>query len=383
MGAVFLIGCDDPVSQSLVRELAARPELDVQNFPTIELAMADLRSTAPTVALVGPSEAPEQGIALATYIRNQDIPTAVVMVAAQLDTTLLRSALRAGIRDALAAADGPEAAVASVLDADREEMKRRDAIAPAGAPAVPVAPKKLGKVVTVFSTKGGVGKSVLSTNIATALASEFKKSTIIVDLDLEFGDVSVMLQLKPTRTIYDAAQSIDRLDAEMLKGFLIPHESGLRALLAPVRPEEAESVTTMRISQILDLLRTMADYVVIDTPASLSEVVLTALEHSDIVFAVATLDVPSVKNTKVSLQKLHQLGMKGGAIRLVLNRADSKVWLEPQEIERAIADKIIARIPSDRLVPRSVNKGVPVVLDSPKSAVARSIAGLAELVTKS
>jgi pilus assembly protein CpaE len=183
--------------------------------------------------------------------------------------------------------------------------------------------------------------------------------------------------MPPDRTIFDAAQAFDRLDAEMLEGFLIAHDSGLRALLAPVRPEDAESVTAGRVAQILRTLRKLADVVVVDTPASLSDVVLTALEQSDVILAVATMDVPSVKNTKVALQKLHQLGLDGRGVQLVLNRADSKVWLDPHEIERAMSDRIIARVPSDRLVPRCVNMGVPVVLHSPRSAVARSISALA------
>jgi pilus assembly protein CpaE len=377
MGLVFLIGCDDPVSQNIAHDLEQHSGLEMRQFCSMDEAMHELSSARPTVVLVGPGEAPSEAIALAAFVQSHGLDSAVVLVAAQLDTSFLRSALRAGVADALASSDGPEAAIASVMEADAAIQRRRGASTAAEPTAEPV---KAGKVVTVFSTKGGVGKSVLSTNVAAALASDYKKRTIIVDLDLEFGDVSVMLQLKPTRTIYDAAQSIDRLDAEMLKGFLVTHDSGLKALLAPIRPEEAESVTTVRIAQILDLLKTMADVVVVDTPASLSEVVLTAVERSDVVLAVATLDVPSVKNTKVSLQKLHQLGMNGNSVRLVLNRADSKVWLEPQEIERALADKIVARIPSDRLVPRCVNKGVPVVLDSPRTAVARSISMLAQQV---
>lgn len=384
MGAIFLIGCDDPVSQGLHRELAGHVELTPTAFATVDAAMPEIASVRPTVALVCPGESPTQAVALATWLMHQGQDTAVIVVTSDLDTVLLRSAIRAGVRDVLTSADGPQAAIASVVEADRAVVKRRAAEVPAPqAPAPAAVPATLGKVITVFSTKGGVGKSVVATNIASALASEYHRSVIIVDLDLEFGDVSVMLQLEPARTIYDAAQSIDRLDSEMLEGFLVPHGTGLRALLAPVRPEQAESVTTVRVAQILDLLKTMADYVIVDTPASLSEVVLTAVERSDVVLAIATLDVPSVKNTKVSLQKLHQLGVRGEMIRLVLNRADSKVWLEPQEIEKAIADRIVARIPSDRLVPRCVNKGVPVVLDSPHSAVARSLFTLASLAMNS
>jgi pilus assembly protein CpaE len=284
------------------------------------------------------------------------------------------------VRDVLDAKDDVESLASSVVSAVESVSRQRTSVSPEASAATALEPT-VGKVITVFSPKGGVGKSVLSTNLSAAIAKELGRSVILVDLDLQFGDVAVMLQMPPSRTIFDAAQAFDRLDAEMLEGFLIAHESGLRALLAPVQPEEAESVTTGRITQILKILRGLADFVVIDTPASLSEVVLTALEQSDLILAVATMDVPSVKNTKVSLQKLQQLGFDSRTIQLVLNRADSKVWLDPHEIEVATGNQIIARIPSDRLVPRSVNKGIPVVLDSPRSAVARAIAALAREVT--
>jgi pilus assembly protein CpaE len=351
----------------------------IESCPDGAACLSAVSAERPTVVLVGPADEPSQGIALAAHIESEGLDTSVVMVTATSDTELLRTAMKAGVRDVLVADDGIDAAVASVLAADRVITRRRESAC--GQASDAVTPPPAGRVITVFSTKGGVGKSVLSTNLAAVLAHDLGKRTILVDLDLEFGDVSVMLQIPPDRTIFNAAQVFDRLDAEMLRGFLAAHDSGLMALLAPVRPEEAETVTTGRVAQIIALLRTMADYVVVDTPASLSDVVLTALEQSDVVLAVATLDVPSVKNTKVSLQKLHQLGLDGGLVRLVLNRADSKVWLEPHEIEKAIADRIVARIPSDRLVPRSVNKGVPVVLDAPRSAVARSIVALARLVT--
>ena len=381
MGHAILIGCDDPVGQALLSALSARSGLEVQAFPTVEAAMPGLQATSPTVVLVGPGETAAQGIALASHLAREDRDTAVLMLVNALDTALLRAAIKAGVRDVLAVSDGLDAAFASVVVAEEAASKHRAAATieqPAPSQALEAA-----RVITVFSTKGGVGKSVLATNLGVALARDLGKRAIIVDLDLEFGDVSVMLQLKPERTIFDAAQAYDRLDDDMLRGFLVEHESGLLALLAPVRPEDAEIVTIGRITQIISLLRTMADYIVIDTGASLSEVVLTALEQSDVVLAVATLDVPSVKNTKVSLQKLHQLGFDGSRIQFVLNRADSKVWLEPHEIEKAISDRIVARIPSDRLVPRSVNKGVPVVMDAPRSAVTRSILALAREVMTS
>ena len=164
---------------------------------------------------------------------------------------------------------------------------------------------------------------------------------------------------------------------EMLKGLLVKHESGVRALLAPVRPEDAEMVTAARVGRIIDLVRQMADFVVIDTPGNMSEVVLTAVDKSNVVLAVSTMDMPSVKNMRVAVQKLSQLGYGNGLIKLTLNRADSKVLMEVSDVEDALGSKVFVRIPSDRLVPRSVNKGVPIVSDQPKSGVARSIVELA------
>jgi pilus assembly protein CpaE len=378
MSLVIIAGCDDTVGRGLVDALAGK-SFAVEGHPTLEAAMVSIDAKGPSVVVICPPVDPAEGIALATLLQRRESDTATLLVADGLDTGMLRAALKAGVRDVFAPDDDPESIVAAVCVAD-ESVSRRRGAALDTPPEEPVAHE--GSVITVFSTKGGVGKSVLSTNLAVALARETGKQVVLVDLDLEFGDVSVMLQLPPERTIFDAAKAFDRLDPDMLQGFLVTHSSGLRALLAPIRPEEAESVTPGRIRQIIEMVRTLADYVVIDTPASLSDAVLTALELSDVVLAVATLDVPSVKNTKVSLQKLHQLGLDGAKVRLVLNRADSKVWLEPHEIEKAIADRIVARIPSDRVVPRSVNKGVPVVLDAPRSAVARSIIDLAKDVAK-
>lgn len=381
MALAIIIGCDDPVGRALMSEFAGLATLSVEGFPTLELAMPSVESKNPSVVVVCPSVSAADGLALAASVRRRDVDTATLFVSAHVDAALLKAAMKVGVRDVLSEDDGLKTIEAAVLEADAAVLRRR--ATGEGRGAVAVSQGRLGTVVTVFSTKGGVGKSVLATNLSAALASDLEKSTILIDLDLEFGDVSVMMQLPPERTIFDAAQAFDRLDSEMLSGFFVQHDSGVQALLAPVRPEQAESVTTSRITQIITLARTLADFVIIDTPASLSDVVLTALESSDLVLAVATLDVPSVKNTKVSLQKLQQLGLDGSRVRLVLNRADSKVWLEPHEIEKAIADRIVARIPSDRLVPRSVNKGVPVVLDAPHSAVARSILTLARQVATS
>ncbi len=371
MSARILIAGGDLTAQQLGALLDGAPGAEAAVVPSLEAAAASV-GPATTVVVASPSQTASDATELAASLREAGSDTAVLIVSDPADAELLRAALKAGVRDVLSSADGAEALGAAVLAADEAVRRRRPSAEAPGDGGT----AKLGTTISVFSPKGGVGKSVLATNLGVAL-SALDRSTILVDLDLQFGDVAVMLQLPPERTIFDAAQAFDRLDEEMLSGFLVTHDSGLRALLAPVRPEDAESVTAGRIAQILSMLRMMADVVVIDTPASLSDVVLTALENSDVILAVATMDVPSVKNTKVALEKLEQLGFDKDAVRLVLNRSDSRVGLVPREIEKAVSGRIVAHIPSDRLVPRCVNLGVPVVTDSPRSAVARSIQTLA------
>lgn len=353
-------------------------EAEVHAVASFDAAV--LASEQPHVLLVAPEVAPSVGFEAARVASALSAFTSVVIIACTIDTDLMRSALHAGVADVVCA-DDPASEIARAVRAayDAAEIRR----ATAEAEAAPSECDPGGRVITVFSTKGGVGKTVLATNLGTALAKVLGKRCAIVDLDLQFGDVGIMLGLNPGRTITDVAASIERLDADLLRGHMTEHESGAHVLLAPVRPEDAETVTTGRIARILSLLKEMYDVVIVDTAATFDEVVLTALDRSDQVYAVTMMDVASIKNMRISLQKLAQLGYANGLIRVVLNRADSKVWLQPQEVERAVGSEIFARIPSDRVVPRSVNKGTPVVLDEPKSDVAKAMVGIAKTVAES
>lgn len=336
-------------------------------------AVKACESVGAALIVLGPSVTLEEALALASEVTVGAHGPEVIYMALYVDTDTLRRAMRAGLRDVVTAGDESLGELRSSIHEALATVRLRPGDSD---PEGPAPQTDAARVVTVFSTKGGVGKSVIASNLGVALAAEGLR-VVLVDLDLQFGDAGIMLSIEPRHTILDAVQALDRLDADMLGGFLSDHPSGLRVLLAPIRPEDSEVVTTTRVADVISLLKTMADVVILDTPGLLDETVLTAIDKSDTVLAVATMDLASIKNTRISLQKLRQLGYRNGLVRLVLNRADSKVLLEESEVEKAIGAKIKARIPSDRTVPRSVNKGVPVVLDAPRSQVSRSLSALA------
>ncbi|MDI6712403.1 MAG: P-loop NTPase [Anaerosomatales bacterium] len=370
MPRVLLVDGDARFRSQARATLGSIEGIDVDETATLDDADASVVAAAPDVVVLGPSLDYGSCLAFAERIPGRGCLARVVVVQNAVTLDAVREAMRRGVHDVVPL-DGSWAEVAAAVreaaSAGRRAEEQAAAVPPRAA------------VFTVFSTKGGVGKSVIACNLGVSLAS-IGLSTILVDLDLMFGDAAIMLDLKPERTVYDAVQSFDRLDGELLRAYLTKHSSGLEVLLAPVRPEDAEVVTASRVGTLLDMLARICEVIVIDTAASFDDVVLSAIDRSDEVLAVATLDVASIKNTRVSLQKLAQLGYGGGLASLVLNRADSKVWLDVGEVEKSLPAPIVARIPSDRLVPRSVNRGAPVVLDAPRSAVARALTDLAKHV---
>jgi len=232
--------------------------------------------------------------------------------------------------------------------------------------------KKESRVITLFSTKGGVGKTVIATNLAVYWALQ-NKNVCLVDLDLQFGDVGLMLKIEPRRNILDALQAGSRLDKEMISNLLLQHdESGLRVLLAPVKPDVTRTIEPRQIANILHLLRELADIVIVDMPSSFDQTALEVIDASDKIMMITSMDLPSIKSSKVAYGLLEILNMPPEKVELVLNRADTKVGLELEEIERSVGKDISWAIPSDRAVPRSINLGVPFIVNAPRSDVSKS-----------
>lgn len=233
------------------------------------------------------------------------------------------------------------------------------------------------KVIVVISPKGGSGKTAVSSNLAVTLAQRHPGRVVAVDLDVQFGDLTLALSLTPERNLAQLART-DKIDATTVKVHLTPAMERLFALAGATDPVDAESITPAHIADVLPVLTDSFDYVVIDTPAGLNDLTLAALDHATDVLLVSSLDVTSIRSLRKANDTMSHIGVTA-ARTLVLNRADSKVGLEPSDAEEAMGMKIACSIPSSRQIPLSLNLGTPVVVAEPKSAVAKQFQQLAQL----
>jgi pilus assembly protein CpaE len=236
----------------------------------------------------------------------------------------------------------------------------------------------LGAMICVLGPKGGTGKTVTTSNVGAALATEGKR-VVMLDLDLQFGDLALCLGVRPETTIYDLASSPGSLDSDKLNAYLMPHESGARVLVAPTRPDQASMVTVEFLREVYALLREMSDFLIVDTSPGFSAEVISAIDASSQVCMLSMLDTLSLKNTRLGLETLDLMGYEAERIALVLNRADSRVGISDDDVERIVGRKPEVRVPSDVQITRSVNDGRPIVLGRPKSEAAHSFQRLAEV----
>ena len=334
----------------------------------------------PLLLVLGPSCALIPGATGAEGLLSRRPDVGAILVADNLSTEVFQQAMRSGVRDVL----GSPVDTGQLNEAVRRvgqslSVPTRGVTPGFHEPLAEDEPKPGGKVITVFSTKGGAGKSVLAANLGVLLAQRSEGTVALVDADLQFGDIAVMLKLAPQHTIVDAVGSFERLDVGFLESLLATHvPSGLKILPAPLEPAFADQIGADQMNRIIQLLRSFCDFVVVDTPAYFNDVVLGLIEESDDVLLVAGMDIPNIKNVKIGLQTLRLLNTPMSKIHLILNRANSKVKLEVSEVERTLGVKADALIPSDVVVPQSVNKGTPVVIDAPRSSIAKSLEQLAD-----
>ena len=324
------------------------------------------------LALIGPSYAHDSGVAESSLLFDVQPDLPLVLISERMNTDVLKAALRAGFKDVI---DAPLTVrkIDDVLSIIGKHQKREET--EAGSKS------RIGKVVTIMSPKGGAGKTVVASNVALTLASWSDPSRVVVlDGDLQFGDVCISLSVDPRHTIVDVARDIEKLDEPLLDSLLARHRSGLRVLSAPLEPSLADEISTQVVVKTIGMLKRMFDYVVIDTAPFLDEPVLSILERSDNVLLVVDMDLPSVKNAKLALDTLRLIKFPFEKIKLVLNRVNSKARLNVEELERSLGLEVLAAISSDKLVPRAVNEGEPVVSLYPRSRVARDLRSVTRLV---
>jgi len=297
--------------------------------------------------------------------RRPDRP--VVVLTESSPDGFLRRVFEAGADDVITLPARPED-VGFTLE--KVMARRRGSTAAAGLSSAPL--------VCILGPKGGTGKTLVATNLAVAMAAR-RQRVVLVDLDLQFGDLGLALGLSPERTIYDLVKAGGSLDQEKLDGFLAKHPSGARVLMAPTRPDQASVITVEFLRDLYGVLRSMSDVVIVDTPPGFTPEVIASIDMSTHVCMVGMLDTLSLKNTKLGLETLDLMGYDPVDVTLILNRADSRVGITNDDVSAIVGRAPQVRIPSDRAIPRSVNEGVPIVVSHERSSAARAFRELADI----
>jgi pilus assembly protein CpaE len=323
------------------------------------------------LVIIGPTVELSVATEFASQQRMVRPHVGVVLIRRRLDVGVLAEALRSGIREAVTADDLESLGAACSRS---REISTRQQVVSSG-----VSSTENGKVLVVFAAKGGCGKTTVSTNLAAALAADRNTRVCLIDLDLEFGDVAITLQLEPRRTISDALALKGAVDREALQSLVVRHESGVDVVLAPTDPSYKDRIPATLVGEVIQAARSMFDFVIIDTPPAFSEQVLVAMDLADTHILLTSLDIPAIKNLRVTLDTLDALGYPRETWQVLLNRSDSDVGLTHQDVEHALNAQITLGIPSSSAVSKSVNKGRPLVLEQPDHPVSRAFHELATL----
>lgn len=318
------------------------------------------------VAVLGPHLDLDDCLKVCEDLRTSRPTVSVVLVRDKLDTTVLANAMKAGARDVVDVED--TVSLSSAVERARELWTALRG--PSGA-------QQLGRVITVFSPKGGVGKTTMAVNLALALTERGARRVCLVDLDLAFGDVAITMQLFPTHSIEHAIGSEETLDAAQLDTLLTRHADSMMVLAAPAHPDVRERVSPALVGKVLRTLREGFDFVVVDTAPSFDEQVLTALDETDECVIVATLDVPTLKNVKVALETLDMLDIARGHRHLLLNRADDAVGITPDKVEGILGMPVAASVSSSVDVAAATNSGNPIVVATPGHQTSQAVRALA------
>jgi pilus assembly protein CpaE len=339
-------------------------------------ALSLASEVAPQAVLVGVEEPMARPLQTIEALRGvlPDIP--VIAYSRRTDAESARRAVLAGARDYVTKpfkSGQPAHSILAALD----ELERRQA-REGGQAAQPIAS---GIVITVYGAKGGIGKTTIAANLATALAQVTGGSVALADMDTQFGDVAIMMDIPVERTIVELARRADEVDRELVRDYLVHHRSQVGILPAPFDPSEWRDVSPDQMGKIVGVLAQTHDFVVLDTPASFNDIVAVALDKANIVLLVSSMDISSIKNTVVVLKLLASSSFPQEKLKLTINHASASNSLKEEDVRNVLNQEVFWRIPYDEGVGASVQLGKPVVMARPGARVSKSILDLAAVLS--
>jgi len=348
----------------------------------IELAI----ELQPDVILMDINMPDIDGITATETIRGEVPNAQIVILTVQADPNYMRRAMLAGARDYLTKPPSVDEMLAAIRRAgelaheEKSKAKTVFHVNPDNSP-MPVGMLRAGKIISVYSPKGGVGTTTLAVNLAIALQKD-ETPVVLVDGNMEFGDVSVFLKQKVKNSIVDLAPRANELDPDVIEEVISLHpESGIKILSAPSRPEFAESVTGEQFARVLDYLRNLYSYVLVDCSSSLSDVTLSAIDTSDLIILVTTQEIPAIKDSRLFLDLLQPLKISRERLLFVMNKYDKRIGIKPQKVSENFKQEIKVVVPfEEKVVLPSINRGVPFMLGEKSKSITRSFVSLTEAV---
>lgn len=345
---------------------------EAQNgLEAVELA----RKLRPDVILMDINMPEMDGIKATKTITEEGLESSIIMMSIQGEREYIKKAMSAGARDYVIKPFGVNELIEGIRRVYQiDQAKKKKIVNPTAASKLQT------KVISVFSTKGGVGKTTIATNLAVAIATTTSKKVALLDFDLQFGDVAISLNLYVKNTITELIKDMINIEHEndMIEEYLLTHYSGVKVLAAPTKPENAEYVNADHIKKIINILKGRFDYVIIDTAQGFDDTVITALDESDTVLYVSTLDLPSIKNTKNGLEVMKTLNYSNEKVKVVVNKSNESFGIKHLDFKAALNVDLWAIIPDDlAAVTVSVNNGHPLVSHRKSSPVSKKIVKLA------
>ncbi len=386
-----LIVDDIPETRENIRKLLQfENDINVVGLARTGYEGIDLaKDMKPDVILMDINMPDVDGITATEEIKRQVPAAQIVILSVQSDPNYMRRAMLAGARDYLTKPPTVDELISAIRRAGamaQTEREKSDQPIPSkkmvpGGSSYTSGIMSLGKIITVYSPKGGTGCTTLATNIAVTLNNE-DTSVLLVDSNLQFGDVAIFLNEQGKFSVVDLTSRADELDPEVVNSVLIKHsKSGVKILAAPYRPEHAESVTAEQFSKILRYLRQQYSYIVVDTSSTLTDVTLAAIDTSDVVILITTQDIPAIKNARLFLDVSEALGIEQQRLLFVMNRYDKRVGITPEKVSENFKQQLSAVIPlEDRIVVPSVNRGLPFMLGDKSKPVAKAMLSLVESI---